>query len=399
MRTLSLFLLFNGGALALPQFCNYKKPEGFNLLVVRGYGKGEDPSVARQRAQAQARKLLQDQVREARGAAVAREAALSLENQPGHYDPIRKEACAVAVLDLDRLGRRTAKARDALKTRLKELAQQVKPLLKHKGLKVEFPIWSQRSQIEALGRRLQPLLVGAFVGVKLGGKRSSKLLGLLSASGADCVLQPLLQGYKEESKQALSPIYFAPAALGLADCKPPPPSIVSDDNLGLEFGQRGGQGGLEIKLEVALRGEMVCPMDPLPILVESNQPAWLRLYSVADNGQTMLGWASEAPLRRWRIEDALAVRLRGQRYRLVAVGIPAVMGADGFGARAPGPPAAHCMAQGLAFGPQLFPPQASLSASRYGVWPLKKARCVRDRTQRKRHEQILSVLETLPGCP
>ena len=93
-----------------------------------------------------------------------------------------------------------------------------------------------------------------------------------------------------------------------------------------------GVHNLKINIRIPSVRGMICNGEQKNFSVYINpQPAWIRIYSVAEDGRMVLGWVSETPMQLWQPE-AVFVGLPGcDRYKIIAVAVPSFLGKNGFG--------------------------------------------------------------------
>lgn len=230
-------------------------------------------------------------------------------------------------------------------------------------------------------------------------KRGSKewdyeLVGELTLQGTGCALA---LSYARKGQQSLVPlgaVSFHPKAIGLTECRPPKATAASDDTMGLENGKRSGSGGLELQLDAPINDGMLCEGDKFAWHVEASQPAFVRIYSVADDGRVLLGWQSPAAVTSWQPTEAsmaIPIRMEGNvEYRLVAIAVPEALGREGFGDAVPPP---GCMAgRGTGFSARQLPSQAAVAALTFGVTPAGDGDCG---TSAKKEETLRAIRENL----
>ena len=139
---------------------------------------------------------------------------------------------------------------------------------------------------------------------------------------------------------------------------------------------------------------MLCGGTPYALTVTTDRPADVRIYSVAEDGRVMGGWAHRVD-GEWSATPApAAVQLPGgTRYRVVAV---AVAPGASFG----GAPPMGCMTpRGVGLPPKRLPADAALAAITYGVWAPGDGECPRDPAAKRTHDQLLAAITGAPTCP
>lgn len=243
--------------------------------------------------------------------------------------------------------------------------------------------------------------VGKAALAKAGSKEwDYELVGELTLQGTGCALA---LSYGKRGQQALVPlgaVPFHPKAIGLTECRPPKATAASDDKMGLVNGKRPGSGGLELQLDAPINDGMLCEGDKFAWHVEASQPAFVRIYSVADDGRVLLGWQSPTAVTSWQPSEtsmAIPIRMEGNvEYRLVAVAVPEALGRDGFGDAVPPP---GCMAgRGTGFSAQQLPAGAAVAALTFGVTPAGEGDCGTSAQKEGMLRTIRENLKKLKEC-
>ncbi|GEM_PF-6309298 len=229
-------------------------------------------------------------------------------------------------------------------------------------------------------------------------KWTTQLAGTIAAEGRHCILN-LRYYLKDGDARPLPGIRFHPIILGLDECSERK-SDAGDDALGLREGMRTGKDGLIVRLDAPLDGGMLCEGQPFSWKVEVSRPAYVRIYSVADDGRAMLGWSSTKPVQRWEPEKtqaAIAIKIAPDiNYRLVAVATPAEDGPDAFGNSLPAP---GCItAKGSGIKAADFPGNAAVSALSFGVNPLGHNRCRTTPAQESTVQKLKNAIEQMRIC-
>lgn len=227
-----------------------------------------------------------------------------------------------------------------------------------------------------------------------------ELTGELTREGTGCALALGYSLKGESSVYPLGSVPFHPKAIGLMECQPPEVTFASDEKMGLRNGRKRGSGGLNVTLEAPTDGGLMCEGVAFNWRVTVSAPAYVRIYSVADDGRVMVAWENPEPVTTWEpAPNARALPLRlgeNVHYRLVAVAVPASLGADGFGQRVPGP---HCMAAlGTGLSTSQLPPEAAVAALTFGVTPAGQRNCPNDSDLLARLQKLYQRLQEVPEC-
>jgi hypothetical protein len=388
--------------------CPHHTPQSGDWMVVRGYGTGPKVEAIR-KAREDARRAVAALVRGAHSEAVvgAFMETFNTTLTPPHYDPANRTACVLGIAPKGAIPAAIQAESAALDRALTALAGDVRARLKERHtLRIELPIWGTGRDAGALGQALFVQLQGAFTGTRTAEHRPhATLAGQLgpAAGGDRCVFVPTLKR-RGAGAIRLSPIDLDPKVLNAKDCRPAPPpqstAYLADAQLGLDAGGRRGASGLEVSLTTSARPDQLCGGELFDLRVHTNQPAQVRVYSVAEDGRTLLGWAHGPVDGEWRVTPApTSVRLDGgQGYRIVAVATPVKAG---FGALVPSVPAGQpgaCMGpDGLAT--RRLPAQAAVATFTHGVRDPAAPGCPPDPALRERHQAVLAAVRALPRCP
>ncbi len=284
-------------------------------------------------------------------------------------------ACAAVVVEqsfLDQLGRDYATFEASLAGLVASLRAQAGTAL----LAVEPPTWESGCVAGAVGAAVAGELRSKLAGARVvpegqGDRGASALVSTLSpAAGGvrlNLSLQPptgaglLLGGFTFPGD------LFGDDTASQAACR-------SDGDLGLNAGEKLGDGGLQVALVVDTHDGVVCPGETLrPVLMVSRQ-ARVQVYSVARDGEGYLVWPP--PGDPGLVDNLLDL---GEFHavetpdmgdeRLVAVAVPAgayfgmTEGWTGF-----------CALPGV-FGPVLYPSGAAVGTASWRVLPAGLGGC------------------------
>lgn len=185
-------------------------------------------------------------------------------------------------------------------------------------------------------------------------------------------------------------------------------SSFDDAAMGLTNGRRAGGDGLRVDVALgAPASGLLCSGERYSLEVRVSRRAFLRLYSVDDDGGVNLAYAPRLPVERtWRADQAtVAVRTGGPNMRLVAVAVPAPENAAGaagaadkaFGSSAPSP--RGCYGKGLGLRADLFPGSAALHAVSYAIYLPGSAVCPTNDERDRRHRQFVRKVENWKKHP
>ncbi len=210
--------------------------------------------------------------------------------------------------------------------------------------------------------------------------------------------------YRNRKKPGLLPIHefrFDPRIFGVTSCTPPPETFLSDGMTGLKNGAQEGDKGLSVSVDLIGQKtpSVLCEGTEFQLVVDVIRgPAWIRIYSLAEDGTAMQDWASEAPIsNRWFTDPAIPIRLpRNARYRVLAVAVPDPPGRNGFGKA--GPPAGCLAGPGTGFSARLLPKEAAVATLTYRVVPSGADPCPRDADADAMAAKIKAALKKLPLC-
>ena len=247
---------------------------------------------------------------------------------------------------LDDLTRRSMEDfEEQLRARIKVLvgklgAQHAGPVL----LRFVPPVWMGDGRtVESFGTALAAHVLGElgrFPAIQVVDSTARRwtveLSVMVSPQGDGCTLLLQHRGRRDAGVSTLPVFKFDARAFGEVECKPAPETFISDRRMGLTDGRRNGSSGLRVDLvSDAGQNGTICEGELFSVTLTANEPAWFRVYSVADDGRVLMDWSSISAETRWTPKDsAIALRLPGeQRSRMVAVAVPKKLGADGFGSK------------------------------------------------------------------
>ncbi len=384
--------------------CEAPRPPEGAWRVERGYARAATASAAEEEAQAKARRQLVDAVA---APLTPQERAEVEAHVDTSWQPVRVreaaggfEACAVAIVRQRDVSERLRRLSGDLDAQLKERAASLAAGLGAKGLvRADIPLWDDGTPADALGREMHLRWLGA-VGLPVAGPTdtawTAQVRGQLGRGGGDtCRLQLFWQRRGKPGWLPLEPVSFNPMAVGLQSCAPPAEGALSDARLGLDAGSRPGSGGLELRLESPPRHDLLCDGERFSVVAEASADAWVRVYSVAEDGRVLLGWASDKPVRRFAPADpAVGVRLPGnQRDRMIAVAIPANLGPGAFAGL---PTEPTCF--GTGFDARHLPPEAAVASLAHSVAAPGAAGCPSDPAKRAEGDAMRAAIAALPRC-
>ena len=386
-------------------WCPVPRPPADTWLFRRGYGAGEPGEAGRamtsRAAEEDARQRLIDSVRKAvtPQELAEVEAHIDMTWRPVHYDPARGEACAVAVLATKHLGKGLRSDSESLDARLAAVAKAAVALPKVRPpLWIDPPVWDDGRPTEGAGHALVMRMTGALAAaeVALAVKPAGPVLsGTLGPDPLGCRFQPWLARSKGK-RVPLGAIVFPARALGLVTCAHPTDAFTADARLGIA-GEQAGAGGLRVRLRAASWSGMLCEGVPFELTVEPTAPAWVQLFSVADDGQ-VLAWFE--PMRLdgpytptpWPVE----VLLRGElRSRIVAVAVPERRGKKALRG---GPPPGCLARPGTGLDVRRFGEGVAVGSLPLGLWAVGQGQCPGDAETRKRADRYRAAVEALPAC-
>jgi len=151
-------------------------------------------------------------------------------------------------------------------------------------------------------------------------------------------------------------------------------------------------------VDAPTRDGMLCEGEPFELTLTATAPAWIRVYSVAEDGRVLLGWISERPVRRWTPTDRpVAVQLPGnQGYRILAVAVPAALGRAAFGDALP--PSGCLAPRGQGFDARALPAAAAVGTLEHGVIAAGESGCRGDEATRRLAADLRAAIDRLPRC-
>ena len=247
----------------------------------------------------------------------------------------RCEACAVAIVQKDKLGPSLLDAGRQFTEALQSCVGTFCGKFEDRRtlrVRVSAPVWDDGRSAERLGPMLAVSLKGALSGAGAsglpglvflgngGGRADVTLGGDLSQHANGCALALRYKIEGESYWHYFEQVTFHPRALAQRDCRPPPETFVSDGRVGLEQGERIGSSGLRFEaIDAPVVDGRMCEGKEFRFSTRLNEPAFVRIYSLADDGKVLLGWRSDGAVTDWSPEDA-AVPIRmagGQQYRIV----------------------------------------------------------------------------------
>lgn len=267
------------------------------------------------------------------------------------YDTATGVACVLAIFPktaLSTVDKTIAQRSKQLDVVLDEMAKEAREAVGSEAVRLGDPRWGRTGRGpgpigNALNNRAARALTRA--GVKQNVKLNDRVLRFqLDREGDQCSATPYLQT-KDGGFSALKAVAFHPIAVGETTCRPVGNDFLDDAAIGLVEGHRPGIGGLTVELEVDTYGGMLCAGQPYELAVVTNEPAYVHLYSVTEEGKVLLSYVPEDPIGgRWPVSPKpMAIDLeRGAEYRLVAVAVPVREGKKALDDRAPEPGRAPC---------------------------------------------------------
>lgn len=392
-------LLLGATALAAPLVCPHDTPKSGEWRVVRGYGVGPTQGQAFEEAQKNARASLQQQV----GGAIddmGRDlmiAGLNFTIYPGEYDPTTGEACVLGIVKDENLGQSVRGHVAALEASLDTLTAALKGRLKSADrLRVEVPLWAGAWTSGEPARDLRNHLMGRLVGTPLTDHKPTRVLtGEVTAAGAECRWVPLLHDPRAKAQEALGEVRFNPLALGLTSCQAPPAA----GGHALPTA-RTGSGGLRVTLTTSQPTITPCGGEPFQAEISTNQPARVRLYSVASDGKVLLDLpevhlAADTPFSVTTPENPLrhVLLAPGVVSGLYAVALPEsqafpALGADGAG----------CLSTAGWDPHRRLPEAAAVDGKAVMVRAPHEAGCPKDPEIQGWHNRLLAAVKSLPRC-
>ena len=223
-----------------------------------------------------------------------------------------------------------------------------------------------------------------------------------TAGATRCTMFVRLEERGKTGKVPIHEFLFDPRIFGRATCTPPTETFLSDNRIGgLQDGARSGKDGLAVTLDLIGQEtpSVLCEGTEFRLVVDVTRgPAWVRIYSLAEDGTVMLDWASKSPIKdRWFTDPAIPIRLPpNARYRILAVAVPESLDRNGFGTVKPPP---NCLGgPGTGFSVRLLPPEAAVATLTYRVVPPGAAPCPPDAEAEKKAAKIKEALKKIPTC-
>lgn len=383
-------------AWAAPPVCPHETPKSGEWRVVRGFGVGPTKGAAIQAAEQNARADLRQQL-EGAFDEIGLEGLLSSLNftmYPPEHDPSSGEACVLGLAEDVKLGETVRRHVSALDQQLVTLAAAVQGKLKRADrLRVEVPLWPGVWTKAEPARDLRNHLLGRLVGVEVSDHRPTRVLaGEVTAAGDTCRWVPLLEDSRTKGRVSLGEVRFHPLALGQKRCEAP--AVAGGGELPRP---RVGVGGLRVTLTTTLPTTIPCGGAPFQVEVQTNQPAWVRLYSVTSQGEVML----VMPDREVNGSEPVTTPANPARYihlgagirsGLFAVAVPKSQAFPTLGVDQPG-----CLGhQGLQW--HTLPSTASVYGAAVQVKPPLSPGCSVQPDDQRANNQTLAAIAELPRC-
>jgi len=383
----------------------------------RGWGVGADGVTAKKSAMADARRRLEERIDKIAHLSKPEKGTWkSRINEWKEPHAFRRgdlwEACAVVYLRtdaLDGLTRGSVKDfEEQLRVRIEEFVRKIGARAGPVLLRFVPPAWMNDGRaVESFGPALAAQILGelgrfpAIQVVDPTAKRwTVELSAMVSPRGDGCTLLLQHQGRRDAGVSTLPVFRFDARAFGEVECWPAPETYISDSRMGLINGRRIGSSGLRVELvSDAGRDGTLCEGELFSVTLTASEPAWFRVYSVADNGRVLMGWSSESALRRWTPkEGTIALRLPGeQRSRMVALAVPEKLGAGGFGSKVP--PAGCFGRAGTGLDLARLPAEVAAATFTFAVVAPGKGDCPDSSEIRESVGRVLDVLESMKDCP
>jgi len=399
--------------------CKPRFPEYGTYRLERGYATGDTEAEARRAAEEDARSRLLHTLASAVSPAERSQLARAISTtwqSPVAWRSVSGgfEACALAIVASSGVAVRMRAASDAFDAavmdRARKLAAALAPALApaHASaqgalqLSLPPPSWADGSSAHELGENVHlrlraGLLQHPALRMLDSGNEAwaAEVRSKLATAASGCMLL-LEYRARKGGWQALETVKFSPIALGLTDCSSPPQTAISDGRMGLVRGERAGGQGLTVQLHAPTRQGMLCEGEQFSITATASSPAWIAIYSIAEDGRLLFGWRSETALQRWAPKPrAVALRLAsGQRYRIVAVALPASTGPR-FADHGLPPPG--CFSHD-GFNAKRLPDEAAITTLTHGVAPAGQGWCPNDPATRRRSEELSQALGKLGRC-
>jgi len=308
--------------------CPTIPPHGYVVEV--GYGHGNEAkatSEARDRAMQQVIDKVCAGLSEARCNGIRRRISPW---EDGKYDPNRRTACAAVAFPQDKLDEQQREA-EVLDQEVAALAARVGSmevgLLRH-----EAPVWESNCAGGVVGDYLRTAFDGALGGssVRLDrGERvhptSSRFHMVLAPGPEKVAVTGYLQRPGEPGWSTLKGPKFALDLFGVEAAEQG--RCAADEQLGLRDGQRIGDAGLTVWIELPGGDNLYCEGEEIAPAIRVSVPSRIQIYSVQRNGTAHLVWPMEGD---GIIEDEMVlgggVLLSDEGAgdeRLVAVALPA----------------------------------------------------------------------------
>ena len=382
----------------------------------RGWGAGPDGAMAKKDAMADARRRLEERIDKIASLSDAEKgtwkARINEWKEP-HAFPggDHWEACAVVYLRTDALDDLTRRSIGDFEEKLRACIEDFvgKPGA-HAGpvlLRFVSPVWMDGRAVEPFGAALTAHVLGElgrFPEIQVvdptARRWTVELSVMVSPLGDGCMLSLQHRGRRDTGFSTLPVFRFDARAFGEVECRPAPETYISDRRMGLTNGRRTGSSGLSVELvSDAGRDGTICEGELFSVTMTASEPAWFRVYSVADDGRVLMDWASGSAETRWSPNDgAIALRLPGeQRSRMVAVAVPEKLGAGGFGSKVP--PAGCFGGAGTGLDLARLPAEAAAATFTFAVVAPGEGDCPDNAEIRESVARVLDVLENMKDCP
>ena len=383
----------------------------------RGWGTGADGTTAKKVAMADARRRLEERIDKISYLSEAEKGTWkSRINEWKEPHAFRRgdlwEACAVVYLRTDELDDLT---RDSTKEFAEHLRSRIEGFVEKLGkragpvlLRLIPPVWMNDGRaVESFGTALAAQVLGElgrFSEIQVvdptAGRWTVELSVMVSPQGDGCTLLLQHRGKRDAGVSTLPVFRFDARAFGEVECRPARETFISDRRMGLTNGRRTGSSGLRVELvSDAGRDGTICEGELFSVTLTASEAAWFRVYSVADDGRVLMDWASDSAGTHWTPKDgAIALRLRGeQRSRMVALAVPAKLGAAGFGRKVP--PAGCFGRAGTGLDLTRLPAEAAAATFTFAVVAPGEGDCPDNAEIRASVGRVLDVLENMKDCP